>query len=147
MNKKNKKINRGFSLIEIMILLSVMAIILVIEAPNLKNYSDSLLLKSTTQNLIADLRQAQQRTVTEQQIYSIALNTGLNSYSLIREPSTVVQTKNLPSGTSFGLITGFTGNKISFNFVGAVAESGSITINNNTSKIIDIRPSGYIAIR
>jgi len=150
MKKILKKYTQGFSLIEMTLVLSILAIVLVIQLPNIRNYSYNLLLKSTTQDLISDLREAQQRTVTEQTIYSVVINTSLNSYDLIREPATIIKTKVLPSNTTFGLISGLTDNKVSFNFVGAVSQSGTITINNNSngsSKTIDIRPSGYVDIQ
>lgn len=150
MNKKLKKHTKGFSLVEIIAILAILAVVLVIEAPNIKNYSGNLLLRGTAQDLASDLREAQQHTVTEQTIHSIALDINSNSYNLIREPTTIIKTKILPSGTTFGLISNFTDNKISFNVVGAVTESGIITINSNNngnSKTINIHPSGYIDIQ
>ena len=145
MFKKNKK-NQGVSLIEIMLVISIIGLILVIEAPNLKSYSNNLILKSATQDLASNLRYAQQLTVTEQRIYNITLDQINNSYTIVLEPSTIIKTVYLPDNISFSSITDLTDNKVVFNFMGAVSQSGTITISHsqNFTKTIYIRPSGYI---
>jgi Tfp pilus assembly protein FimT len=138
----------GLTLIETLMIISIILLILIIEGPNIKNYSNNWILKSATQDLASDLRYTQQLTVTEQRIYNVSIDTVNKKYSVILEPSTTIKTVYLPSSTSFGAINGFTDNKVTFNFMGAVSQSGSITISNQqgTSKIIYIRPSGYIEI-
>ena len=60
MNKKS------FTLTELLIVISIIAILLLIGLPLLQAYRPSLRLSGTVRDLVTDLRHAQQLAVTEQ---------------------------------------------------------------------------------
>jgi len=144
--RRNQK---GALLLEMIIVITILGIILTFSLPSLRAFASNLKLSNVAKTLSSDLRYAQQLTVSEQNKYYVQIFEEEKKHQIIKlNTMTVVKQHILPEEVDFQEITGFTDDKIIFNFYGAVLESGVITIvNNQTNKtaIIDVKPSGYVA--
>lgn len=140
---------KGFSVIELSVVLGVIVLISLISIPLLVNYQKTTKLRSEARILTTNLRLTQQLAITEQNIYNLQLFPLTNSYQIINsKTSEVAKNITLDAEVSINEINGFTDNKIQFTPTGAVLEIGSITLINTKyeSSIIQIKPSGYVEL-
>lgn len=145
MTKNNPE--NGFSLIDLLVGLAIMALLLSVTIPSVNNYQSNLKLKSAGKELITDLRYAQQLTITEQVPYSILINLANNKYELIKmtTPTTTIKSVTLPSNVSFSSIDPQLNSMVTFNSFGGVNVAGNIYLNNdNSTSTVEIKPSGYV---
>lgn len=70
--------NNGFTLIELMVTIAIMAIIAVIAAPALQGFVDKTRLKGATDRLYADMQFARSEAVKRNSNVSISFSTGSN---------------------------------------------------------------------
>jgi len=142
--------NQGYFLMNVLVVLGIIALLTTISIPYIRQYQPSLKLNATARSLTADLRYAQQLTVTEQAIYSVDFNLGDSSYQVLKDgvATTTIKTVKFDSSVSFQQITGLTNNRVVFNFYGGVSESGRVVLvnTNNKTAVINIKPSGYIQL-
>ena len=135
-------------LFNLLISIGVMTLLLTIAMPALRQYQPNLQLSSAIRDLTADLRLAQQLTVTEQNMHILEINDSTDTYRIFKyEPATTtIKTVTLPININFHAITGFTDNQVRYNAYGGVIEEGQITLinTNNNTKTINIKPSGYV---
>lgn len=139
----------GFSLIEIIIVLTIITIITAISVPIYQSIGPTLALRASARDLASDLRLAQQKSVTEQIIYAVVLDPANSQYSIIDTvSSSTIQTKELHNQITIATTTGLTDQTVRFTATGAAIESGSIVImhNDGASSTISIKPSGYVKI-
>jgi len=143
--------SKGMTLIEILIAISLIAILSSVSFKAFQGLRPSLKLSSATRDLITDIRYVQELAVTEQVLHGICFFTLEDKYQLIRygTDEEILQEKILPSGISFQEINGFSGNCVKFNPYGAVKKSGNIILINQKSetKTIEVRPSGFSKIQ
>ena len=143
--------NQGFTLIEIMVTIGIIAILSSVSWVGFKNYQPSLTLSVASRDLTTDLRFIQQLSITQQINHGIFFNTSTNEYQLEKFGTTteVLLLKTLPADIIFCEITGLSGAQAIFNPYGAVVYSGSVCLANNKgqTKIIDIKPSGFVKIQ
>jgi type II secretion system protein H len=140
---------KGFTLIEIMIVLAIISLLSLMSTPLLVNYQKTTKLRSEARLLATNLRLAQQLAITEQKIYYLNLNATTTSYQIINsETSQLIKNVQLDSEVEFGEISGFTENRIQFNSTGGVLETGYISLINskNGTSTLQIKPSGYVEI-
>lgn len=138
----------GFSLIELMITLSVIIILISITIPTINAYQKSLTLNNEATKLIGKLRLAQQQAVSEQIKYSLQLEPATNSYSLINESaSSTVETINLPPELQITNLSGFLNNRATFNPIGAADYEGQFNLQNSVGQsiLIEVKSAGYIS--
>lgn len=137
-------------LIDLLVALGIIALLSTLTIPYLKKYQPNLKLNATARNLTADLRYAQQLTITEQKVHLVSFNMTNNKYDILRigTATTTVKTVNLDLEIGFKEITGLTNNQVAFNFYGGVNQSGQVVLNNknNLTATINIKPSGYIQL-
>jgi type II secretory pathway pseudopilin PulG len=138
----------GALLITIIVSLGIIALLSTISIPAYQRFKPNIDLNGATSDLVADLRYAQQLTISEQIIYTVILEPLLNGYSITSyEPATsTIKSVSLPSTVFFEEINGFTDDTVRYNSYGAVSEAGDIKLSNykNSSKSIIIKPSGYV---
>ena len=142
---------RGFTLFEFLVIIAIIGIIATISWSALKTLQPSWRLDGAVHDLAADLRYAQQQSVTEQVNYGIHFSSTTNEYQVIRYGTTTenILEKSLPEEVNFYQIIGFDGDEVIFNPYGAVKEMGSVSLINieEKIKIIEIRPSGFVKIK
>ncbi len=143
---------KGFTLIEILVAIGILAILSIVSWAALSSLQPSLKLSAASRDLTSDLRYSQQLAVTEQINYGISFSTTSAHYYLDRFGTTTqtLSSKSLPSGISFCQITGlFDGEAAIFNPYGAVLIAGSVCLSNTKgqTKIIEVKPSGFVKIQ
>lgn len=150
MTNDKPKIKRGFSLIEILIIISLVSIMVGISWTALRFLQPSWRLSSLVRDLVTDLRFTQQLAVTEQLNYGVYFSTSTREYQIIKYGTTsqIILTKTLPEGIEFQEITGFIENEAIFNPYGAVKAEGSVSLINEKAEIktVEVRPSGFVRI-
>lgn len=134
----------------LMVSIGIMALLLTVSVPYVRTYQSNAKLDGTARDLTADLRYAQQLTITEQIVHMIQLNTTNDNYQILKidTATTTIKTVEFPAEVNFQQITNLTENQVIFNAYGAVKEAGTIILINNNGKTatIDIKPSGYIQL-
>jgi len=151
MKKDRFKKKEGFTLNELIIVLSIIGIIMLISVPAFRTYSPALKLSGATRELVSDLRYSEQLALNEQINHGIHFIYNENKYQLIKkyaEAEEVLEEKFLPPEVSFYSISGFIDDRAMFNPYGAALEPGTIILNNiNNSMItIEVKSSGFVKI-
>ncbi len=138
-------------LIDLLVALGIIALIATIAIPYLRKYQPNLKLNTTARDLTADIRYAQQLTVTEQKVHLVSFDLINDKYYILKidTATTTVKTVILDSEVSFKQITGLTDNQVVFNFYGGVSQAGTIilTNTNNVDATINVKPSGYVQLQ
>jgi len=140
----------GTSLIQLMVVMAILVIIAAVSFPRLTEYTNDLELKNSTKALLANLKLAQQKTVTEQVKYAVRLTPAGGSYFLVKKtvPEEVLASWLLNNNVYFSTITGLVNNEAVYNFTGAVDFTGEVTLTHlDTAKqtLVEIKPSGYVS--
>ena len=92
---------RGFTLLEVMVVLVIMALILVIVPPFLPNVMASIHVKSAARELAASLKHARTQAIDHQQETTLIVNVDERNYTLNKK----LKTLTLPIDASLSLIT------------------------------------------
>jgi competence protein ComGD len=138
---------KGITLTELLIILGVIAILVMIGLPIYQSFQPTLQLGGAIREVVADLRYIQQLAVTEQVEYCLKFFPADNKYQLLRCGSPdFLEEKTLPEEISTTTVSGFTDNQVKYNPYGAVAEQGSIILENtdNRTKTILVKASGFV---
>jgi len=140
-------IRNSFTLIELLIIISVIGIITIISIPAFRFFQPTLQLNSISREIISDLRYAQQLSITEQIEYCVRFFPIEKKYKIIQcETAEILKEKPLPNEITTLTVTGFTDNQVRYNPYGAVAEAGTTTLENSKGQIknILVKPSGFV---
>ena len=147
---KFSNIQKGFTLIELVIVFAIIVILAGISLASFRNIQPNIKLNGAARNLVTDLRYAQQLAIAEQIDYGVFFSTSTHGYKILKHENTTTTIKvvSLPGGISYGSITPLTGYEMRFNSYGAVKEEGSISLINdqNTSTTVTVSPSGFVKI-
>lgn len=139
---------RGFTTVELLVIIGIIGILTSIGIPALRVYRPDLQLSGATRELVTDLRYAEQLAVTEQVDHGIRFFSS-TEYQIIRygPPEEILESKVL-DGVNFQQITGLTDDQVIFNPYGAAKKPGTVTLINtkNLTTTIDIRPSGFVKV-
>lgn len=144
------KNRRGSMLVELLVALSIIALLAASAIPYLKKYQPNLKLNAAARDLTTDLRYAQQLTITEQKVYQVIFDLIDNKYQIqkIGAATTTVKSVILETGVTIKQITDLSGQTVVFNYYGGVSQAGKIILTNinNAESTINIKPSGYIQL-
>ncbi len=142
-------INRGFTILEILIAIAIIGITGAIGVPIYQQASSALNLNAAARDLASDLRLAQQSAVTDQKIYAVNFNLAQKTYFIINTVSgQTIKTVALNSKINLQSITGLTDNIARFVSTGAATEAGAIVLScEDKTSTIEIKPSGYVKIQ
>jgi type II secretion system protein H len=77
--------SKGFSLIELIIVIAILGIVSAIAAPNFNKYRQNTNLKEAARDLASDISLYRQRAVAENLHYQIVFNQAANNYTVQRE--------------------------------------------------------------
>ena len=142
--------NQGSLLLNVLVSFGIIALMATISIPYIRQYQPNLKLNATARDLTADLRYAQQLTVTEQVVYLVDFDLDNDSYQILKSgvATTTVKTVEFDSDISFQQIINLSDNQVIFNFYGGVSEAGQIILVNTNGKTvtINVKPSGYIQL-
>lgn len=151
--KKIFKKTPGITLIELLTVIGIISILTAVAVPSVNYFLPGIQLNGSARVLSANLREAQERTITEQKQYLIRFfpNASPIYYEMIRvnggieEPA--IKKINLAHSETVNF-TGITNNQITFSTDGGPSSNGTITLGlNSANKNIDITPSGFIKIQ
>jgi prepilin-type N-terminal cleavage/methylation domain-containing protein len=140
----------GFTLIEMLFAISIIAIMTAVGIPFYQNIIKNLNLNSVSRSLASDLRYAQQLAVTTQVNHGVIFSILNNSYQLKNQGTqTVIKTVTIDDGIRLDSIVGLESDTATFNATGAATSTGIITLinENNRTSTIEIKPSGYVKIQ
>ncbi len=144
------KKNQGSLLLNVLVSFGIIALMATISIPYIRQYQPNLKLNATARDLTADLRYAQQLTVTEQVAYLVDFDLDNDSYQILKSgvATPTIKTVEFDSSVNFQQITGLSNNQVVFNFYGGVSESGQIILVNTNGKTatINVKPSGYVQL-
>ena len=145
------KNHRGSMLMDLLVTISIIALLSTIAIPYLKRYQPNLKLNAAARDLTTDLRYAQQLTITEQKVYQVVLDITNDSYEIqkVDTTTTTIKAVSLESEISIKQVIDLTNNKVIFNYYGGVSQAGQIVLTNtnNLDATINIKPSGYIQLQ
>jgi type II secretion system protein H len=82
---KRHRREEGFTLIELLIVGVVMTVLAGVSIPAIRSYSRSTGLRGEAKQVISDLWQARQRAIASATPYSVAFDTGENSYTVFKD--------------------------------------------------------------
>lgn len=124
----------GFSLIELVVVIALVAIVTAISVPQFQRYSTNADLKTAARTISADLFNARQASIEENlSVYRMTFNTGANSYALSRtDTGATLWTKSVASfGNSIALssVSFSGGSVVSFQGRGTMS-AGNLTLTN-----------------
>lgn len=95
------KSSRGFTLIEMIIVIAIIAIALSIAVPNLNSFSQNTNLKEAARDISSDISLYKQRAVSENRGYRINFSALANTYTIQQE----TVTNEVRTGNYVALIT------------------------------------------
>lgn len=144
-NMKDTEFSKGFTLVELMIVIALITIIASLAVPAWQHYIINTSLRTASKEMMADIMNTKQRTIAEKKpaSYSITFNTGDNSYSLSRTDAggTVTLWTKSPASFGAGIIiqnVDFSGGSvINFQRRGTVT-FGTITLKNQVESTATI---------
>jgi len=151
---KLKSLENGFTFIEIVITLAVLAVVFGISALALKNVSPNMQLSGITRQLVTDFRYAEQISVTKQINHGIVFSTSTspNEYQVVKygeggEILEVLKTEEFPLKVSIEEIN-FDNNKVAFNPYGAAVQGGNIVLINSKgeTRTVKVSPAGFVKV-
>jgi prepilin-type N-terminal cleavage/methylation domain-containing protein len=135
---------RGFTLVEMMITATVIALILAFTLPNFAGYLKDVNNRQVRSNLVQDLRMARQLAVTEHRPVIVAFgtsggNTNVTTYSVhmdtnsnrVKDAGESWYQHNLPSGTKFSKVSLTPNDSLIFDISGVLwpgTSGGSIIV-------------------
>ena len=153
LTKKLFKKYKAVTLIEVLTVIAIITILTAVAVPTTGYYLPGIKLSGSARVLATNLREAQERTVTEQNPYLIRFYTSPPySYELIRlndgvEDSPIKKIK-LASDITIGLQDTIINNRIVFSSDGGPSSNGNITLTTSTgtSKVVSVSPAGFIKV-
>jgi type II secretion system protein H len=128
---------RGFSLVELMIVIAMIGIIAAIAAPSYQSYTRKTNFKSAVRELTSDLFQAKEMGISENRNFRISFTVDGSTYSIQRETSTAgtyetVRTRDISSGVNVKITGAAFGGKSHIEFQPrGTCTSGSVTLAND----------------
>ncbi len=147
MNTFNLSSKRSaFTMIELLLVVGILGVLAAFTVPTFQIILSQLQLSTATTQVTDLLRLSEQKTVTEQQIYSISAAAGATTVTQ-KQGSSIIYTLVLPSNivvsdSNFGGTT-----TVTFTTAGAPSVSGYLTLRDvvrGRTRQIDVRPSGAI---
>jgi prepilin-type N-terminal cleavage/methylation domain-containing protein len=140
------KSRKGFTLVELMITIALLAIVATILGLNLHAYTLNRNLKSAAREIVSDFFVYRARAVSEGKTYRIAFDIDGNSYTIQPGSSTPVTRSPLAFGSDIRIIAASFGGGHTVNFLarGTVSPFGNIKLTNSrqSSAIIKVSITG-----
>jgi type II secretion system protein H len=138
---------KGFSLVEVMIVIALIGIIATIAVPNFRNYIRNRNLKIAAQEISSEFFVTRERALAESRTYRIVFDTTNNQYTTEEEtaPSTwtVRQTKQVAASAAAndGIVidaANTTATTFTFQPRGTISLGGTVSVKNSINSRADI---------
>jgi len=138
----------AFTLAELLVIIGIISALTLFAVPALRTFQPTLQLSSIVQEVVGDLRYAQQLTVTEQKEHCLQFFPTDKKYQLKKCEGEIIKEKIFPKEIESFLVSGFADNEVRYNPYGAVKDAGTIILENtkNEIKIISVKASGFISV-
>ncbi|MDZ7861034.1 MAG: GspH/FimT family pseudopilin [Candidatus Krumholzibacteriota bacterium] len=140
----------GFTLVELMIVISVMGLIAIMALPNINGFLQSWKLNGETQEFISTLRCARSAAVKNNTSVVFSFDLSNNTYFYFEDDDGdggrdtdeyMSGTKEMAPGIRIAAHT-LSGNTLTFESKGETGNSGTITIKNDRNSVKNIRVMG-----
>lgn len=122
--------NKGFSLIELIIVIAIIGIMAAIAAPNFTRYRDNANLREAARDLSSDIQLYKQRAIAENTNYEITF--GGNNYTITKGATTVANKTVGANNASIVISSPYPGGKIELETRGTLKPSGTMKLKHNT---------------
>jgi len=140
---------KGFSLVEVMIVVALIGIVATIAVPNFQNYIRNRNLKTAVQEISSEFFVTRERALSESTTYRLVFDVGNNRYTTEEEtPSgsgtwTVRQTKQVAASAAAndGIVidaANTTATSFTFQPRGTISMGGTVSIKNSINSRADI---------
>jgi prepilin-type N-terminal cleavage/methylation domain-containing protein len=134
---------KGYTLVELMIVIALITIMATIAFPAWQKYVKNTNLKDVTRQIMTDIMETRQRTITENiNTYQMTFNSGNNTYSLSRSDTGVTlwtkKLSDLGNGISLSYASLGGGNIIQFQKRGTMTP-GEIGVKNTLGSYAKIK--------
>ena len=141
---------KGYLLINLIAGIAIIALIIGISLPYIRNYQIDSKLSAEARELSGNLRHAQQLSVTNQTVHGVEFDISNDSYFVKKYGGSTTTVKGVVLDPSVSLeeVNGLSDNRVKFNFYGGVDNAGEVILNNinNSTSTIRIKPSGYVEV-
>jgi competence protein ComGD len=124
--KRSKRIEGGFTMIELLIVLSLLVIMMGVVVLNMKPMQESREVQQFIQLLTSDLHYAQQFALTERVQVQVKFNNTSKQYSIQSGPMNKIKTVRYPEGLYFQEVS--TGLVFEYSSNGTIKKGGTILL-------------------
>jgi len=134
---RNKmKNNKGFTLVEMMVVIGIVAILALITVPNIISWRPKAALSGAARTLKADLELAKSRAIRDNATVTVTFDTASGIYRIRDNGGNLIKFRQLTSSNISG--TTFALNTVTFDRRGRSSSSGDIDLANasGTVKIV-----------
>ncbi|MBU1167645.1 prepilin-type N-terminal cleavage/methylation domain-containing protein [Patescibacteria group bacterium] len=146
------KTNKGFTLIELILVIALIAIMAAVAVPTVSSFSNRAQLDSTTDELRSALRLAQQRAmaVNQDSAFGVYFDDGNKKFYIFRGANYgdfPAENVEFSYSGSLTISQSFVGNEVDFDkLYGTTSDTGTISINSSIglSESIDVSALGKI---
>ncbi|MFH2064556.1 MAG: GspH/FimT family pseudopilin [Pseudomonadota bacterium] len=123
--------NKGFTIVEMLIVIVIMAILATVAVPNIISWRANATLSGDTRTLKADFELARSTAIKNNTTATITFDTGNNRYSITSGGDTVLS-RNLTNTSIIGTALAVTGNETIFDSRGRTDNTGNVTLSNGS---------------
>lgn len=122
---------RGFTLLEIMIVISIMGILILVTSHNFSVSKDEFKLRSTARNCMANIRYAQQLSIDTKEEHGVYFTAA--GYEIKKGATEVVKLVSFNNYVQYQEIQGIIADQIVFKTDGSPYEAGKIDLKSTSS--------------
>lgn len=159
--KRGGSLEVGFSLLELLVVLSILAVTMSVAIPGIVRWIEDYRLKTTARQLVSDLQSAKMKAVADKVQHRVAFEPGLNRYSIQRGDKAVGSTtwtqdgiyRSLSATSNPHYVSGvtlsqnFTGAAVAFSPTGQASPAGTATFTSaHYSRNVVVTLTGRIRI-
>jgi len=127
------KNNKGFTLVEMMVVIGIVAIMALIAVPNIISWRPKVALSGAARILKADLGLAKSRAIRDNANVTVTFDTANEEYRIVDNNGTTIKFRRLNSLNISG--TTFAGDTFTFDRRGRSSSSGDIDLVNKSGTV------------